>query len=735
MDKVSIKSNQHILIFAEHKNGIGYVIKRKESDELVTLYNTVEPLYVCIRTFAGRIENFCAPYKSAKKIGQNIVASGQVYTSSGSVYAFTDTFSVREDGNGFHMSRHVVVVDSKDDQAFFTRISFGLAQSGDPRAYNFFGPGAWYQQNQLAPEHFMGHDLDLDYHWYMETRFALPFLAMQHISDGNTIIISRAKADIGYYDGSQPSRLSSSNREFSAGSLGISRPGGLSIDYVYPSTEAGSQRMFDRYAGKHGLWDVLFPAKKFSYRFHPAETGFSQNYDINISFAKETDYKILMKETWRYFVDLFAPKLAEVNNRDLLDETIKFLDPFCRNWVENEWGFPSAWHLATGEINDIMHQFGFVGQQPGLANMFIRYGIRYNRPDLIQKGKNVIDFWVNESMMDWGLPNIWYETDPPHFRMDHPIFIRMLCDGMENIIDAYAFLRQHNEEMDHWLDFCKSVGNWLVENANQDGSWYRAYNATDSSVYNNAKSNTISAVRFLVQLYLVTGEEKYKKTAVRAGEWSYEHIYKSMEYIGGTCDNESILDREAGIYAFFGFLSLYDLTSDPKWLEATIGAADYTETWTMMWSYPVYVTMHPHSYEKGDLSGQSFIATGHSAIDLYMAACSYIYYRLYLITGDEHYLYFAKFCHKNPRQFTDIDGSIGYKYRGMTHEASTCFDQVQNRGNSCVLFCTYIQIEPIIRFLDTFGMHEIEDIEKLSLDERKKMNQIYQGYGTAVKKH
>ena len=37
-----------------------------------------------------------------------------------------------------------------------------------------------------------------------------------------------------------------------------------------------------------------------------------------------------------------------------------------------------------------------------------------------------------------------------------------------------------------------------------------------------------------------------------------------MEYRGGTCDNSDIQDKEAGIYALFGFLALHDLTGEDQ---------------------------------------------------------------------------------------------------------------------------------------------------------------------------
>lgn len=64
----------------------------------------------------------------------------------------------------------------------------------------------------------------------------------------------------------------------------------------------------------------------------------------------------------------------------------------------------------------------------------------------------------------------------------------------------------------------------------------------------------------MVQMYLITGEEKYRRAAEKAGEWSARELCPTMEYRGGTCDNADVQDKEAGIYALFGFLALYDLT-------------------------------------------------------------------------------------------------------------------------------------------------------------------------------
>ena len=44
-----------------------------------------------------------------------------------------------------------------------------------------------------------------------------------------------------------------------------------------------------------------------------------------------------------------------------------------------------------------------------------------------------------------------------------------------------------------------------------------------------------------------------------------------------------------------------------------------------------------HPFSKNSFSGQSPVTIGGGGGDMYMAACAYVYYRLYIITGDEHY--------------------------------------------------------------------------------------------------
>ena len=111
-----------------------------------------------------------------------------------------------------------------------------------------------------------------------------------------------------------------------------------------------------------------------------------------------------------------------------------------------------------------------------------------------------------------------------------------------------------------------------------------------------------------------------------------------------------------------------------------------------------------------------------------MAACSYSYYRLYVITGDKHYLDFAEFIHKNTRQSSDVDGSIGYIMPGLGHESGNFVSQTLQSHYHWLPWCTYVEVDPSSRLYDTFGGYEIADAQSLSAEDRAKRNRIYDSY-------
>lgn len=704
------------------------------------LYYNKRPMYAFIKTALSITEFYDKAYDDVYQEDGRIVAKGILKSPTGSELAFTDVYETMD--SSIKVSRTIKVLKNVDDFGFASKIALVLADSDNMRDYDYFAPANWYRQNEYAAPHVVGYDLDCEYFWRNEVNYTLPMFAVQNKSTGEMVMFSRWTADITMRDLNFVRSEHIVDPKFTIGAIGVSKPenktlnylyygfplrkeidtvrDGLTIDYVYPGTDGELPRT------KRYNVDYDYNTKTLTRTFHPMEEGFSHSFAIAINFGQYDDYYSMMRDAWRTVYDRLREPYFEVDHELQYRNCMESLTKLTKQYGDS-WGLPFSCQLPQLDVSSVSFQFGFVGQQPGIGYQLIRYGDKENRPESYQKGINIIDFWVRTAMTDIGAPNVCYNPTIEDFE-PMPFWTRMIADGLENILDAYVYMKKKGEDRPEWLEFCRKAADWLVRIQNEDGSYYRAYNKDDGSMRMDSKANTISVVRFLVQFYLVTGDEKYKQAALRAGEWAYNNTYKKMEYRGSTCDNADIMDKESGIYAMFGFLALYDLTGEEKWLEALIGAADYTETWTYVWSFPMEVPWPNHPFTKNSFSGQSPVTIGGGGGDMYMAACSYIYYRLYIITGDEHYLDFAKFIHDNTRQANDVDGSFGYALPGLSHEGGRFADQVFSSHYHWLPWVTYIEVDQYSRMYDTFGAYDIDGAQKLSPEERAARNRIYDNY-------
>jgi hypothetical protein len=703
------------------------------------IYFNRRPMYALVKSSAATSGFYDAAYQAVAAIDGKIFATGVLAVPSGSEFSFADTYEVG--GAGYRISRNVKVIKAGDDFGFATKISLVMGESADVRDYNCFAPGVWYKQNEFASEYSIGKDLDCEYFWRLETCYALPLFAMQNIASGEMAALSRWQADVTMRSLDIGSTESYRDPKFTIGAIGMSHPqsktldymyygfavrkeiatpvDGLSIDYVYPGHD-GQLPGQNRFGGL----DYREKFRSFEHIYHPVEVAFEQNYSVALSFGHYDSYQLMMRDIWRVTYARMRDKLFEVDNAAHFHNCMKILNRYTRQYGDS-YGLPFVAQLPDMDVTNVSFQIGFVGQQPGIGYQLLRYGVKENMPDAYAKGVSVIDFWTRKAMTESGMPYVCYNPNIEGFE-PYPHYTRMIADGIEAILDAYVYLHKKGVEKPAWLAFCRKTADWLVKIQNEDGSFYRSYR-TDGSVWMDSKANTPSPIRFLVQFYLVTGDGRYKTAAIKAGEWSFVNAYQNLEYRGGTCDNADIMDKEAGIYALFGFLALYDLSGDTKWLEGAIGAADYTETWTYAWQFPVRTPWPKHPFNQYSISGQSIITIGGGA-DVYMAACSYTYYRLYVMTGDEHYLDFAEFIHKNTRQSNDIDGSSGYCMPGLGHESGYFAGQTLHSHYHWLPWCTFVEVDPSSRLYDTFGGYEVADAQKLGLEERVRRNRIYERY-------
>ncbi len=707
------------------------------------LYYNRRPMYAFVKTTMAVTEFFDREYDEVKESGDGTVTAGGILeTPNGSRLRFEDVYTA--DAKGVDISRTLTVITKgAEDLGFASKISFVLADAETIRDCLCFAPANWYRDNEYARPYVVGFDPECEYSWRKETALTLPLFAAQSKKSGETIMFSRLKADVTLPGKRKYHFTQVIDREYTAASVGLSKPeaktinylyygfqvrkdtgavsDGVSIDYVYPATDG---QVGDRQQVYNV--DYMMKTKSLNRVLHPMEEGFTDHYEVRMDLGHFDDFYPMMRWAWRSVYDRLRDKLFDVDQGLQYRNNINAMKLLCRDYGGGAWGVPFSSFLPDMDVDSISFQFGFVGQQPGIGYQLMDYGLREDDGEAFEKGQNMIEFWVKNGACENGAPNGCYSPIIKAFE-PYPIWLRMSADGLESILDAYVLTRKKTEEHPDWLAFCEKAARFFLGLQNEDGSFYRAYNA-DGTMRMDSKANTISIVRFFIQLYLVTGNGEYKDAALRAGEWSYDNVYKHMEYRGSTCDNTDVMDNESGIYAMFGFLALYDLTGEDKWLEALLGAADYTETWTYSWTFPVYCDVPDSPLGKRSISGQSPVVIGMGGGDMYMAACAYIYYRIYVITGDTHYRDYAEFVHNNSRNANDVYGEFGYAVQGLSWEGGGFADQVLHTLHHWLPWVTYVELDPTSRLFNTFGAYDIAGCEKMPPDERKLRNRIYDDY-------
>ena len=719
------------------ENG-GIRVARKDE----TLYFNARPVYVSVKTY-GAINRFRdIPYDEVREEGGAVTGRSVFVTENGSEIAVLDTYTVRD--GALKIARRATVVKSNgDDLGFQTKISFYQAASEELRDFEYFSPGQWYMDNRYAADFAPGKNMDLQYFWRKETYSGLPMFAMRHRKTGETIAMSRWAADatLPSTDRTTTENYAYVDPRITVGSFGVSkaRPealtytyyghmiatplpdaecDGVSIDYIYPAVN-GQQP-------SRGIGPVRTeqPLTNITW-VHPVREGFSQQYAVAVTFGCYGDFGAMLRGTWREVYPRLKDRLFEVDNALLFDNMMRLLRDVTRRFDE-AWGTPFVAQLPDFDPNSFSAEIGFVGQQAGIGYQLLRWGRLNSDAEATEKGLGILEYWTKHTMTEGGFPRLWVHLST-HQSEPQPIWVRQIGDGLEAILDAYVFEKKRGICHEAWLDYCVQTAEWLTARQNEDGSFYRSYR-DDGSCCMDSRASTPCVVRFLVQLYLVTGNNAWLQTGLKAGEWAYEHQYKQFEYRGGPCDTSDIMDKESGIYAMFAFIALYDVTGGDRWLEAACGAADYTETFTFVWHFPVHVPYPAHPFNRYHISGQSNVSVGMPGGDIYMAACSYTYYRLYLLTGDRQYCDFAEFLNRNCKQANDVDGSCGYRYIGLVNEGGSFSEQEFRSRYHWLPWCTFVEVDPASRFMDTFGAHEIADIEKMPLEERKRRNRIYDGY-------
>jgi hypothetical protein len=635
--------------------------------------------------------------------------AGVVRTEAGTEFHFADVYTAHDESGAFRLRRDVEVRSpADDDYGFSTRFSLPSLSPAPMTGYDFFAPGIWYGDNKNVPEGSLAGDYSDEDFFFRETRLTAPFVMMREKDSGLTAVLAHDRPGAQTFAKDDfAKRIIDERMQYAA--LGVRKSPGVSLGLLFPGSEGEKTYI----GGKK-------PERRWASRSHPVKTGVTHRYDIIIAVDEFPNYYEALKATWRRFYEHYKPPRIKADIEKVYSDGVDLLLRYCKE-TNGATGVPFTIYM-NGEVKGSAFRLGFTGQHALVAYHLVRYGLDRDVPEAIDKGRAMLDFWTSDSydpaLRDnkEALPYTWHRPDTRKWGRGagtQTVFPRMLAEGHRAILRTWSLTRDCAETNPEWLAYAKRFGDWLCRHQAPDGSWFRQY-AVDGTATIRSKRNTAYPIPFLLDLYAVTQDPAYRDAALRAGEFAWEHEHLPGLYLEGTPHLLDRMDKEAPLLALESHLALHEFTGEAKWLEAAEKAATFAETWTYVWNVPMRPGDAESQWPGGrHTAGLSLVGTGLSYADYYNAFGARSYYKLYRLTGDEHFREFARLSLHNTKQLLDTDGSQGHAHPGLQVEGLTLAVR-RGRGPGVWLpWVTIAHIDPIIRLRDEFGSTDLDPIHAL----------------------
>lgn len=677
--------------------------------------------------FISTRKDYYGNYESVTKDGNAVKAVAIVKSSApSSQFEVTDLY--KSEGNGeFRLDRTVKILSVGNNpygDGFYS--SFGINTPETNIADSeYFIPSVMYRGNFMAEGNIpdaLPKVSDNEF-CYREDRVTLPLSMQRRKSDGLTITVvhqnTKCETVLNDHLGVE------TDAAYQFGGIGfIKRNDGKITNIVtYPGNDTRRDGM-----GK---------------RCHPLSQDFDQhNYTVYYRISKTDSYASAVESSWSLAFKLYDPKIYTEDLKAAYSGLLETVNTYYMSPGGDVKGpgFPWGVDLRDFHLNRDTYELGFVGAQPVAGYALYRAGLEEGNEEWRKRGEQVLTFWATKSLSELGLPKSRFAA--LHGTWDDWAYtsIRQGCNGMAGLLNAWCYAKKNGINRPAWLNSCVKFGDFLVENQNADGSFYLEYHpfkieGGKHPAGNKNKLTTTCSLRYLTELYLATGDSRYKETALKAAEFCYKNVHEKYLYVACVIDNPQTIDSESGQQALNGFLSIYDLTGDKKWLAAAEQAAIYTASWTFMYDVPVETDQTEETDWPKDRSiiGQHIIAVGHSAADLGFAWSSFVYYRLYLMTGKELYLKIARVAAHNSKLSMNLRQELyPGKPEGLQQEAFTVRTSKNPRRTHSVMealtwnFAAHL--DPMLRFKDAFGTCDMEEVEKMPKEKVLEMNERYGKY-------
>jgi hypothetical protein len=567
-------------------------------------------------------------------------------------------------GDQVRVSREVCVIGS-DEEGFMTSLTLARDEPATWGDVQPFAPGAIYGDAEPVPRWSIGSPQlrrnGAKVVLCREDRLAAPIFAVRY-GDGKWSLVSHEaggaatiEADRGLVEGGE---VLVDERLAFAALGGMERGGRLYIGAVYPGTE-GSVTYSTGPA-------PLAQYRRWRRRAHPLKEGFTHRYELSFESGRSASNGEFFVAPWRRAWRRLAPRASLVEREAVITACTKVLAGQVRSH-NGLSGVPLEVDALTGASEPgspaIM---GFVGANTDAAFILLRVGERLGGPagdEYVILGEKILDSFVSLQLapprgegfdLRSGRP-VTYRSIGRHAA----VYARSVADGCAGTLKAWEHEAGRGRDHPGWLAWARSGGDWLASSQGADGSFPRAWEAGTGVVIDGSTTASQVPIAFMARLAAASGQPAYLEAAVRAGEFCWANGGNEGYFAGATLDNPDVVDKEAAIFALEGFLELHGATGEDVWLKRAVTAASVAETWVYIWdvSMPVDGRWPELHWKPGvPTVGEQLIATGVSTCDGFLAMNAAAFARLYVLSGDDHFLDVARLVTHGTKAMLGLPG-------------------------------------------------------------------------------
>ena len=620
------------------------------------------------------IRQLAAGYETVRKTAAGIDASATIAYGEGVAFHISDQWSL----SGAVLSVHrQVEVAGNAPGGFDSSVLFTVDPSIGWSDVNYLAPGTLYGDPTYDGAGSPGGTANYAARRFMmrEDILPAPLFALSFANGTSVAVLDPSpRGDTTVEE--TPAKTAMTDARFQFGALGAwqASEGAIEFGFLFPGT-TGSM------GGGRGTPVAPPGTTRWMRRYHPIATGVAHSYQVSFRFGQNESFRDVTRDTWRWAWNTLKPPVYYIDVEQMRRVLIDHLESTAAT-IDGRTAIPFVLSTMVDDLqwNWTMVAMGFVGKNIECADELLRESDRdptERGRKMRQTGLAIVSSLI-QALPTAPLSGAGYDLktgkpwEPEHDWLAP--WLRNATEDMRVLLRAYRRERGQGRLHPEWFDWVKQYCDWLIQQQRADGSFPRRWKRSSNEVAEASGTTSYNPVPLLVLLSEETKDPKYQQSAIRAAEYVWSNYGTRGVFIGGAIDNPNITDKEAGMLSVEAYLSLYDATKEPKWLERAKAAANFAESWIWIWNLPMPPDQDDAKlhYKKGvpTVGVQGITAAASGGVDEYLDWAVPSYAKLYNLTKDQHYLDVARVLLHDTKSMVALPGrrydvkGIGWQQEG-----------------------------------------------------------------------